>query len=175
MGKTKGTVVLSAVKLLRSQTEAARRLLPVALHHYLSERIVVASWYPEEHLYELIVAGAALLPNQSGVFEMMGATTCREHVEGLYADHLKRDPQMRARILWRAQHDSGDFALTQSTPNSVTYELTGWDHASPKYCRVVGGYFTELHRLTGAAAPSYTHPTCKSAGADRCVYVVSWR
>ena len=113
MGKTKGTVVLSAVKLLRSQTEAARRLLPVSLHHYLSERIVVASWYPEEHLYELIVAGAALLPNQNQVFEMMGATTCREHVEGLYADHLKRDPQMRARILWRAQHDTGDFALTQ--------------------------------------------------------------
>ena len=46
MGKTKGSTVLTPVKLLRGRREEALEAFPRDLHHYLDERIVVASWYP---------------------------------------------------------------------------------------------------------------------------------
>jgi hypothetical protein len=173
VGKTKGTVVLKAIKVLRSRKKEALAHLPRSLHHYLDERIVVASWYPEEDFYEILCATAALFPGD-GAFELLGAATAKEHAEGMYADIMKRDWASRVRIMWKTQHDSGDFVLTNQTDNSATYELRGWPHASPKYCRVVGGYFTELHRLAGVAAPTYSHPKCCSAKAESCVFVVTW-
>jgi hypothetical protein len=43
MAKAKGTVVVEVVKTLRRNRERALELLPEKLHHYLQERIVVAS------------------------------------------------------------------------------------------------------------------------------------
>lgn len=175
MGKTKGSAVLTAVKLLRSQKEQARARLSPALHRYLEERIVVASWYPEEEVIELVRACAKLLPVEGGeIFETMGAYAARTHLEGIYADLLGRGNAARARTLWKTQHDTGLLSVRSETPSSVTYELTDWDHASPEYCRLLGAYFGEVHRLGGAASPGFEHPTCRAAGGDRCVWVVRW-
>jgi hypothetical protein len=175
MGKTKGSAVLTAVKLLRKEKERAREMLSPSLHHYLEERIVVASWYPEEEVLELIRACAELLRVEGGeIFEMMGAYGARAHLEGIYADLLGRGNAARAHTLWKTQHDTGELSIQGETPNSVTYELTGWDHASREYCRLLGAYFTEVHRLGGAASPSFAHPTCRASRADRCVWVVRW-
>jgi hypothetical protein len=176
MGKAKGSVVLSAVKLLRAQKEAGRKAVPPSLLRYLDERVVVAAWYPEEDLYALILACAATFPTQSdSVFDAMGAGTARLHLEGgVYGDLLKKDTAHRARVIWRAQHDTGDMAVTEETEKSATYELSGFDHATPKYCRVIGGYFAEVHRLTGARKPTHTHPLCRASGGHLCRYVISW-
>ncbi len=175
MGKTKGSAVLSAVKLLRARKEEALRLLPAELRHYLEERVVVASWYPEEDLIALIVACATLLPLPSErVFETMGAFGARNHLEGVYADLLHRGPAIRARTLWKTQHDTGVLSVTSETPTSVTYELVDWDHGSTAYCRLLGGYFAEVHRLAGAANPTFLHPACRRVRAPRCVWVVRW-
>jgi len=175
MGKTKGSAVLNAVKLLRARKDDAARLVPPALRHYLEERVVVASWYPEEDLIALIVTCAALLPvPRDSVFETMGAHSARTHLEGVYADLLHRGPTTRARTLWKTQHDTGVLSVTSETPSSVTYELVGWDHGSAEYCQLLGGYFAEVHRLAGAANPTFLHPTCRSARSPRCVWVVRW-
>jgi len=174
VGKTKGTVVLKAVKVLRGRKDEAKKQLPAALHHYLQDRIVVSSWYPEDEFFALLCACAALFPMGDSAFEMLGAETARDHAQNMYADIVKRDFASRAKIMWKTQHDSGEFVLTTESDFSATYELHDWDYASPKYCRVVGGYFTELHRLSGAQSPVYTHPVCKSTKGDRCVFVVSW-
>ena len=175
MGKTKGSAVLTAVKLLRARKAEAVPLVPVPLRRYLDERIVVASWYPEEDLMGLIVACAALLPVPGDrVFETMGAFAAQTHVQGVYADLLNRGAATRARTLWKTQHDSGTLSVTSETPTSVTYELLGWNHSSAEYCRLLGGYFAEVHRLSGAASPTFLHPTCCSARSDRCVWVVRW-
>ncbi|HTO53047.1 MAG TPA: hypothetical protein VMR50_06630 [Myxococcota bacterium] len=175
MGKTKGSAVLTAVKILRSNKERARELLPAAMHRYLEERIVVASWYGEEVVQELTRACAALAPEgEQDVYEKMGAFGARAHFEGLYSEMLDRSASARARSLWKTQHDSGELSLTSETPTSASYELTGWDHASREYCRLLGGYFTEVHRLSGAANPHFVHPTCRARRSDRCIWVVSW-
>jgi hypothetical protein len=64
--------------------------------------------------------------------------------------------------------------VRSETPSSVTYELAGWDHASRDYCRLLGGYFAEVHRLGGAASPRFEHPSCRKAGADCCVWIIRW-
>ena len=175
VAKTKGTVVLKAVKVLRSRKQESLAHLPKSLHHYLEDRIVVASWYPEDDFFQLLCATAALYPGGDAAFEMLGAATAQDHFEGMYTDIVKRDAASRARIMWKTQHDTGEMVLLEETPSSATYELRDWTPASPRYCRVVGGYYTELHRLDGAAAPSYTHPVCRSSGAPHCRFVVSWR
>lgn len=172
MGKIKGSAVLPAVKLLRGRKDRAAGLLPPQLHHYLEERIVVASWYPEEDVIGLIGVIAKLLPELG--FETMGAVTARTHLEGVYADLLRRNSPTRARTLWKTQHDSGVLSVTSETPVSATYELYGWDHASSDYCRLLGGYFAEAHRMMGAPNPTFEHPVCRAAKQDRCVWIMRW-
>jgi hypothetical protein len=173
MGKTKGSAVLPAVKLLRSRRAKASGLVPPELAHYLEERIVVASWYPEEDLIRLLDVCAEVMPE--GGFELMGALGARTHLEGVYADLLHRSAPTRARTLWKTQHDSGVLSVTSETPVSVTYELVDWAHASGAYCRLLGAYFAEAHRLSGAAEPTFEHPACRGASHDRCVWIVRWR
>jgi hypothetical protein len=173
MGKIKGSAVLLAVKMLRSRREGAAALLPPRLAHYLEERIVVASWYPEEDLIALLEACHGLMPEVS--YEVMGAMAARGHLEGVYADLLHRRGPTRSRTLWKTQHDSGALSVTAETPNSTTYELVDWDHASPEYCRLLAGYFAEVHRLAGDAEPTCDHPSCRARRSDRCVWVVRWR
>jgi len=175
VAKTKGTVILKAVKALRGRKQESLAKLPQALHHYLEDRIIVSSWYPEEDFFQLLCATAALFPGGDAAFEMLGAATAHDHFEGMYNEIVKRDLASRARIMWKTQHDSGEMVLVEQTPTSVTYELREWKPVSAKYCRVVGGYYTELHRLDGAPAPTYSHPACRANGSPACRFVVSWR
>lgn len=112
---------------------------------------------------------------EGGQFEAMGAAAARLHLDGIYAPLLQRDPAVRARTLWKTQHDSGELALTHLTADSATYELTGWEQLGAEHCRLLGGYFAEVHRLTGAAEPSYEHTACSGRGAARCTWVVRWK
>src|SRR5262245_21966174 len=103
MGKIKGSVVLSAVKVLRMQKDDAKKALEPALHHYLQERIVVAAWYPEDDFLALVVACSTIYPaERETIFEKMGSATARYHFDagGLYANLLGRDTAQRAKVIW---------------------------------------------------------------------------
>ncbi len=175
MGKTKGSTVLTPVKLLRGRRAEALGALAPELHHYLDERIVVASWYPEGDVIALVKACAAILPIPGDIYETMGAAGAKGHLEGIYAHLLGRDLNARAHTLWKTQHDSGELSVSATTPDSATYTLSGWDHASREYCQLLGAYFVEVHRLDGAAEPSVVHPRCRASGAEACVWTVRWR
>jgi hypothetical protein len=175
MGKTKGSTVLTPVKLLRGRKDEARAVLPAALHHYLEERIVVASWYPEDDVIGLVKACAAILPIPGDIYETMGAAGAKGHLQGIYAHLLGRDLAARAHTLWKTQHDSGELTVSAATADSATYTLSGWDHASREYCRLLGAYFVEVHRLEGSVEPSAVHPKCRASGGDACVWTVRWK
>ena len=175
MGKTKGAAALTSVKLLRARKDEAKKALAPELHHYLEDRIVVAAWYPERDVFGLMMACAKLYPLEGAQFEAMGAAAARLHLDGIYAPLLQRDPAVRAHTLWKTQHDSGELTLTSSSPDSATYQLTGWEALGAEHCRLLGGYFCEVHRLTGAAEPSYEHTACSSRGAAPCTRVVRWK
>jgi hypothetical protein len=175
VAKTKGSAVLAAVKLLRSRRPEALALLRPQLHKYLDERIIVAAWYPEEDLLGLITACAGVFPVRGdSIFETMGALAARGHLEGVYADLVQRSVAARAATLWKSQHDTGQLVLVRETENSATYELVDWGLSSGAYCRLLGGYFAEVHRFAGASEPSFAHPSCRAGGQERCVWEIRW-
>jgi hypothetical protein len=76
MARAKGASLIGLVKWLRHDREAALRALPAGLHHYLEDRIQIASWYPEEDLLALVRALARVLPVGEGdVYEQMGGAS----------------------------------------------------------------------------------------------------
>jgi hypothetical protein len=176
VGKAKGSTLVGLVKALRRERQRALGLLPGHLHHYLDTRVVSSQWYPEEDFAALMRACAKLVPGpESRVFEFMGELSARTHLEGIYADVASnRIPGVRTQVLWKAQHDTGDLVLVSHSGSTARYELTGWDHASPEFCRLMNGYLAEAHRLRGAADVAIEHVECRAAGARSCVWVCRW-
>src|SRR5262247_800216 len=56
MAHAKGTVMVEAVKALQAQGERATALLSPKLQAYLTQKIVLASWYPLEDYAEILKA-----------------------------------------------------------------------------------------------------------------------
>ena len=66
MAKAKGSTFVGVVKYLRREGEAAKKVLPERLHHYLTDRISPATWYPEEDWLELVRAQSKLVRKPEG-------------------------------------------------------------------------------------------------------------
>ena len=79
MANAKGTLVVQAVRALRSNPDRARELLPPSLHSYLSERILVTQWYPEEEYYKLVKAVAAMPDFADGYYAIGRAELAQRH------------------------------------------------------------------------------------------------
>ncbi len=180
MAKTKGTTIVALVKFLRRNRSAAEACLPERLHHYLDERIHVASWYPEKDLRDLARVVAPMFPADVGnPFEAMGRASAREHLEGSYG-HLFEgtdDPlaiPARAFALWASMHDSGRLATRVEPPDAVLVELTEFALPSKEMCGIVGGYLAETLRLVGFSSPSAEPIACRLDGMPSCVWRCRW-
>ncbi len=179
MAKTKGTTLIGAVRFLRSQKDRARKLLPPELHRYLEEQIRESSWYPEADLMALLEAIVPMLPgHRDEVLAAMGAQTAREHVEGIYS-HLRFDASegmsRRAVALWASQHDTGRFDVAFVAPGETRMTVRDFGHPSELLCGILGGYFAEMLRLTGAADVSVTKEGCVVRGDSECAWLVRSR
>ena len=178
MAKTKGTNLVGAVKFLRRNRAAARASLAPALHHYLEERVLPTSWYPEEDLVALLRAMAPLLGDATGnVFELMGRATLREHLEGVYERLLKGDRLTLARrvsTLWQMQHDTGRLALISTGPGTARYELEEYGHPSREMCATIQGYLHEALVAAGFGAVQIRKARCTLDGDPLCIWECAW-
>ncbi len=179
MAKVKGTNLIGAVKLLRRNRDAARAALPEGLHHYLEERVLPTSWYPEEDLVALLRAMAPLLRDLgSDPFELMGRAAVREHMEGVYEHLLKGDRLSLARrvsTLWQTQHDTGRLSLVDLGPGRARWELLGYAHPSREMCGTLRGYVLEALIASGYSEARIEKTSCVLDGADRCAWDCQWR
>jgi hypothetical protein len=180
VAKAKGTNLLSAVKFLRRHREAARAALPPALHHYLEERVLPTSWYPEEDLIALLRVMAPMIgEGGDGAFELMGRLTVREHTEGVYERLLKGgDPlnvARRASALWQSQHDTGRLTLCDPAPGRARFELADYGHPTREMCVVVTGYIREALTGSGFAELAIRKTRCTVNGDRTCVWECTWR
>jgi hypothetical protein len=179
LARTKGTNLIGAVKFLRRHREAARAALPPALHHYLEERVLPTSWYPEEDLVLLLRAMAPLIGDVGGnVFEVMGRVTLREHMDGVYERLLKGDPLTFARrvsALWQMQHDTGRLTLEMLGSGRGRYELADYGHPSREMCATIQGYIQEALVASGFAALEIRKTRCTLDGARSCVWECTWQ
>ena len=172
-------VGLERLSILRRHKDAARTALPADLHHYLEERVLPASWYPEQDLAALLRVMAPLLADVGGdPYEFMGRGSVREHMEGVYEHLLKGDRLSLARrvsALWQTQHDTGRLTLVSEGPGRARYELVGYGHPSREMCATICGYITEALVGSGFLAPRVEKRTCTLDGHGACVWECTWR
>jgi hypothetical protein len=176
MGNAKGTAVVDVVKYLRKHRDDALRVLPPALHHYLSARIAISSWYPEEDVLGLIRAMLRLVPGrEEATLTWMGTATARTHRQGVYA-HLLREGAGAAAstALWSSQHDTGRLSLVREDHHTMRIELVDFAHPSREMCAIVGAYMTESLRIGGVEDVSTQELSCRVDGAERCSWRFDW-
>jgi hypothetical protein len=182
MAKAKGTTLLTLVKFLRSQREAARERLSPGLHHYLEEQIQPALWYPEEDLLALMRAMLELLPlSREEALAQMGRTIAREHLEGVYG-HLRVEELSRlstlARMsyaLWASMHDTGKLAARLEGETGAIFELRDYGLPSPEMCTIMSAYFSETLRVAGVVDVDVRELECRLDGAPVCRWEASWQ
>jgi hypothetical protein len=182
MAKAKGTTLLTLVKFLRSQREAARERLSPDLHHYLEEQIQPALWYPEEDLLSLIRVMLELLPlSREEALAQMGCTVAREHLEGVY-EHLRAEDRSglatlarRSYALWASMHDTGKLVARLEAEARASFELRDYGLPSPEMCTIMGSYFSETLRMAGAVEVDVRKLECRLDGAPVCRWEASWQ
>jgi hypothetical protein len=176
MPNVKGSNVLAAVKMLRANRERALQLLAPKYHRFLTERITVASWYPEEDQIELLRVVASMLPRTPDPWMMMGRIAARGDLTNLYSYLVKpggelKDTLRAATALWQTFHDTGELKIALEAPGSAIATVRNYAASCREMCRVIGGYVTEVASVAGALNVATVKLGCVHDGAPQC----SWR
>ena len=182
MANVKGSQILNAIKVLRSQRERALELLPSRLHHYLAERILASTWYPlEDHVELLRTITNLLSPNgpSDGSWQLMGRGTARMDLTGLYSAQLRRgDAEGTMRwmaVMWKNAFDCGEVKVQLDGPNHASVRLRGFPLGSREICGICTGYIIESVQLATDHEPEVKHVVCRGLGGNECSWSVSWR
>ena len=161
--------------MLRANRERAVALLPPKYHHYLHDRILVSSWYPEADQLELLRAVSFMLPGSPDPWMMMGRIAARGDLTDLYRNIVRpgdlKDALRTSSALWRTFHDSGELKLSLERPERVLAELRGYAATAREMCRVIGGYVSEVASVAARRDVSTAKVACTLDGAPQC----SWR
>jgi len=150
----KGTIVIGLVKALKSQTDAARKVLSPSVAHYLDDRILVSGWYPETDALELIHAVAKISRGLGGdPYFAMGRASAHDHAKTSYKSVLTgRGTQRIFELIttaWKNQHDSGEMTSVIEGPTSARIDLVGHSTLCDEWCRLLRGYFVGLVEVSG--------------------------
>ena len=177
MAKAKGTVVIGLVKALRTHKEKASAVLPPALQHYLSERIVVASWYPLEDYVALLRACGKVLPSEGGVsvYQAMGRAAARDHMSGTYSRLKHTVSRQAAFTLLTSMYDSGEMKVLDRTPGRAALEYHGFAIPSREVCETFTGYNLERMDMLGFEDTRVRHVACRADGAQTCRWELWWK
>jgi len=170
MAKAKGSTMLGAVITLRKQKEAARKIMPESLHHYLCETVQMAAWYPEEDLLGLIRALVELTPgSREDTLTEMGVATAKTLGEGLYSHLMQQSgTASSAFALWSTMHDSGRLeAKIDGDSKKIMLELR--DYACPSFemCTITGAFIEETLRMNDQAL-AISKEACAVSGDECC-------
>ena len=175
----KGSNVVTAVKMLRANRERAVALLPAKLHHYLDERIIVSSWYPEADQLELLRAVAFLLPGTPDPWVTIGRIAARGDLSDLYRNLVRpgelKDALRASTALWRTFHDTGELKLTLEVPGRALAVLRNYAATAREMCRVIGGYVTEVTTVASGRDIKTVKLGCVLDGASECSWRMTWR
>jgi predicted hydrocarbon binding protein len=179
MASVKGSAIVAAVRMLRANKDAARTALPPELHHYLSTRVLTASWYPEADMVALARATAKVMGEPEETFyEQAGRFVAHTHAEGVYR-HLVRDAESqslsrRALVLWSSQHDTGTMDMEILDENEARLMLRGFEVPSREACLINGGYLAAAFEIAGYENVHVEKQHCCVDGAAECVWSVRW-
>jgi hypothetical protein len=178
-GKVKGVNMQALVKLLRKAgLEAAQKVVPPELHHYLSERILVSNRYPEPDHLELLRAVSRMMPPKPEPWIVMGHRSAQTDLGGVYKAHLRAGDPVRtlqsAGALWRNYHDTGDMTVTFPSKGAAVIRLRKFVAPARELCRINIGYFTELVSMSGGRGAGCEELGCVLEGSADCSWSLRW-
>lgn len=135
----KGTVMLGAVQGLRQVKDVLS--VPTSLLPYLSARIEILKWYPEEDLRAIldVLAEADPRPSKTEALRDLGRTSADVHASDLYRNALRPGSPFLVDVIWRAQHNTGEISLHESD-DSIVFRLKDYAGANATTCISIGGY-----------------------------------
>lgn len=175
MANAKGTVVVEAVKALLAQGERATALVPERVSHYLTQRIVLASWYPVEDYAELLRALMKAGAGRVNPCEKMGRDAARAHMEGTYSRFNKSADRKAAFTLLSSMYDSGELRVVERDAGHAVVELVRFALPTREICDTFTGYQSERMLLLGFEDVIVKHTKCRVIGAAACVWELSWK
>ena len=176
MAKAKGTVVVDLVKALRKSKPKALLILPARLHHYLEERIVIASWYPlEDYIALLRAAGQVLSGGGGNVFHAMGRTAARAHMSGTYSRFKDKANRQATFTLLSSMYDTGEMKVVDRAPGRAALEYHGFALPTREVCDTFTGYNLERMTLLGFDNPTVHHVSCRADGKPSCRWELEWK
>jgi hypothetical protein len=174
-GHIKGSNILMPVKALRAVPEQARGVLPEAAHHYLVDRILVSSWYPEPDGLAIFKAYVALAPGLGKLpYVSIGRVGAHQHARETYR-HLVEARDMdrllaNAQGMWRSYHDTGTLVTTRLGPQEAELTLSDYAMLGLEWCDIIRGYFEGVTQAaTGGGA------TCDLLSFDAKGKIGRWR
>jgi len=178
-GKVKGVNILALVKILRKAgAETALKVVPPAYQHYLTERILISSRYPELDHLELLRAVHRLMPPKPEPWIVMGHLSANSDLTGVYKAHLRAGDPVRtlqsSGALWRNYHDTGDLTVSFPSERSALLQLRNFAAPARELCRINVGYFEKVVLLTGAREARCVERGCVVDGATECSWTLDW-
>ena len=179
MAKVKGSSMVNAVKALRLKKDEARAILPPELHHYLVDRMLISSWYPEEDLLGLLKALNKILPDQGmDVYEFMGLMSARADLSGVYSNMFRPgDPVgslKRGSVIWQSHHDTGKLELVEASAESAVIRLAGFALPSRELCGTIRGWIREHIATAGGGDVVVVESQCVVKGDPECRFEARW-
>ena len=179
MARVKGAAIVESVRVLRRHKDSARTHLPPALHHYLEERVLAASWYPAEDQIPLTRAVARVLGEpEHGFYEKAGRFAAQRHAEGVYRHLVKAEDSetlcRRALVLWSSQHDTGAMEMQVQGAGCARVALRDFRMSTREMCLLNAGYIAATFENAGCEGVRVEHQSCCCDGAPVCTWLVSW-
>lgn len=179
MASAKGSSIVLVVKLLRAQRAEAVKRLPPELLHYLEDRILVSSWYPEEDLFELLQVGVKLIPTQGDdpwyVFgQFAAAAHVRETYQHLLAARDAEEILRQINVVWRSQHDTGTFRADLVEAGHAVLALEDHPILSGDWCLLLSGYMVGMLGAAGGRDIVVREIHCRTKGDPACVWRLTW-
>jgi hypothetical protein len=178
MARVKGAAIVDSVRYLRRHKQEARSLLPPALHHYLSKRVLLASWYPEEDLVPLVRAMAHIQGEpEDAFFEKAGRLAAYAHAQGVYrhlVDGARDSLARRAFVLWTSQHDTGSMEMAAELASEVRVVVRDFAAPSREFCGINAGYIAATFEIGGCEQVRVQKESCCVDGDSECAWMVRW-
>jgi hypothetical protein len=178
MGRIKGTSFLHLVRMLRSQRARAMEVLPVALHHYLQERILAGSWYPDEDVLGVMRAFFQVVGGGEQAWERAGEVLARNDLNGVYSNVVRPGASVEqvvkhVSVLWSNYHDTGSEKASFAA-GKCTIEIKDASMRSADYCRLIGGYNAAVIQVAGGRVLRMKKVSCTAEGNPTCIWEYDW-
>jgi hypothetical protein len=172
MARMRGTAFLQVVRTLRSMREAALRVVPPHLQHYLSEQISRTEWYSRDEFFVLLSALASLAPKDAGdPWERFGRAAARHDLSTVYGGMMVRRagllPAIRAlHDLYRLYDDTSRVVIGGDDRIAIVdmYDLI----VSADHCRFLVGFTREYLLAATGSEVQMRKLKCRARGDDFC-------